>query len=216
MTVLWPRRCLTRSAVGAVLCSTAGREGACGGEAGARVRVAAEGPRTAVAGVVPRGWLQAACAQVHPDGRRAYIGEEIDKTRNGEIIMTHNKSFKSLPIRSWTGGAKVRHVPGSHGRRCPPAGCASSPAGTRAREACIGPPAGHSGPGAAGRWGWPGCGEGFDRFRRPRGGGRPGRACMHGGTRSRTCSACRAAAHPSGRRGSAVPRSARANLAAVC
>lgn len=45
--------------------------------------------------------------QVHPDGRRAYIGEESDRTRNGEIIMSHNKSFKSLPIRSWTGGAKV-------------------------------------------------------------------------------------------------------------
>lgn len=46
--------------------------------------------------------------QVHPDGRRAYIGEESDRTRNGETIMTHNKSFKSLPIRSWTGGAKVQ------------------------------------------------------------------------------------------------------------
>jgi hypothetical protein len=55
---------------------------------------------------------------VHPDGRRAYIGEEADRTRNGEKIMSHNKAFKSLPIRSWTGGAKVRLevplVPRSH------------------------------------------------------------------------------------------------------
>lgn len=57
--------------------------------------------------------------QVHPDGRRAYIGEESDRTRNGETIMTHNKSFKSLPIRSWTGGAKVRNPSLSHARCCP-------------------------------------------------------------------------------------------------
>jgi hypothetical protein len=49
---------------------------------------------------------------VHPDGRRAFIGEETDATRNGQIIMTHNKAYKSLPIRSWTGGTKVR----PHGR----------------------------------------------------------------------------------------------------
>ena len=44
---------------------------------------------------------------MHPDGRRAYIGCEDDVTRNGELIMSHAKCFKSCAIRSWTGGVKV-------------------------------------------------------------------------------------------------------------
>ena len=46
--------------------------------------------------------------QVHYDGRRAYIGQESDATKNGEVIMSHSKAYKSLAIRSWTGGAKAR------------------------------------------------------------------------------------------------------------
>lgn len=45
---------------------------------------------------------------VHSDRRRVYVGDEFDVTANGKSIMTHNKAWKSLPIRSWTGGVKVR------------------------------------------------------------------------------------------------------------
>lgn len=44
---------------------------------------------------------------VHSDRRRVYIGDEHDLTSNGRPIMTHSKAWKSLPIRSWTGGVKV-------------------------------------------------------------------------------------------------------------
>ncbi|KAK9919052.1 hypothetical protein WJX75_009029 [Coccomyxa subellipsoidea] len=50
---------------------------------------------------------------VSPDSRKIYIGEECDVTRNGGSIMGFCKSWRSLPIRSWSGGVKMADMPGS-------------------------------------------------------------------------------------------------------
>ncbi len=42
-----------------------------------------------------------------------YIGEECDMTRNGGSIMGFCKSWRSLPIRSWSGGVKMADMPGA-------------------------------------------------------------------------------------------------------
>ena len=39
--------------------------------------------------------------------RKAYIGEATDQTANGKSIMAFNKSWRSLPIQSWSGGQKL-------------------------------------------------------------------------------------------------------------
>ncbi len=44
---------------------------------------------------------------VSPDMRKAYIGEATDQTANGKSIMAFNKSWRSLPIQSWSGGQKL-------------------------------------------------------------------------------------------------------------
>lgn len=48
---------------------------------------------------------------------QVYIGEEMDKTRNGGSIMGFMKSWRSLPIRSWSGGAKMADMPGALPKR---------------------------------------------------------------------------------------------------
>jgi hypothetical protein len=45
--------------------------------------------------------------------RAVYIGEEGDKTSNGNSIMSFNKSWKGNPIRSWSGGKKMADMPGA-------------------------------------------------------------------------------------------------------
>ncbi|DBA75057.1 TPA: hypothetical protein ACH3X1_010392 [Trebouxia sp. C0004] len=50
---------------------------------------------------------------VSPDMRKAYIGEATDQTANGKSIMAFNKSWRSLPIQSWSGGRKLADMPGS-------------------------------------------------------------------------------------------------------
>ena len=42
-----------------------------------------------------------------PDLRKAYIGNSTDLTANGKSIMAFNKSWRSLPIQSWSGGMKI-------------------------------------------------------------------------------------------------------------
>ena len=44
---------------------------------------------------------------VSPDMRKAYIGSITDQTTNGKSIMAFNKSWRSLPIQSWSGGFKI-------------------------------------------------------------------------------------------------------------
>ena len=44
---------------------------------------------------------------VSPDLRKAYIGDSSDLTANGKSIMAFNKSWRSLPIQSWSGGMKI-------------------------------------------------------------------------------------------------------------
>lgn len=44
---------------------------------------------------------------VSPDMRKAYIGDSSDRTVNGKSIMAFNKSWRSLPIQSWSGGMKI-------------------------------------------------------------------------------------------------------------
>ncbi len=44
---------------------------------------------------------------VSPDMRKAYIGEATDQTANGKSIMAFNKSWRSMPIQSWSGGQKL-------------------------------------------------------------------------------------------------------------
>jgi hypothetical protein len=46
-----------------------------------------------------------------------YIGDEWDRTRYGGSIMGFMKSWRSLPIRSWSGGAKMADMPGSLPKR---------------------------------------------------------------------------------------------------
>ena len=95
---------------------------------GRRMYIGEEGDST-MSGVpnITGATLKRHVVQIHPDGRRMYIGEEGDSTRNGEVIMSHNKAFKSLPIRSWTGGAKVRPAPAR--------GCQTFPALRQPRQA---------------------------------------------------------------------------------
>ncbi|BDA46570.1 hypothetical protein COCOBI_09-0220 [Coccomyxa sp. Obi] len=50
---------------------------------------------------------------VSPDSRKIYIGEECDVTRKGGSIMGFCKSWRSLPIRSWSGGIKMADMPGT-------------------------------------------------------------------------------------------------------
>lgn len=42
-----------------------------------------------------------------------YIGEECDVTCKGGSIMGFCKSWRSLPIRSWSGGIKMADMPGT-------------------------------------------------------------------------------------------------------
>ncbi|KAL3133730.1 hypothetical protein ABBQ32_008220 [Trebouxia sp. C0010 RCD-2024] len=49
---------------------------------------------------------------VSPDMRKAYIGDSSDRTVNGKSIMAFNKSWRSLPIQSWSGGLKIADMPG--------------------------------------------------------------------------------------------------------
>ena len=42
-----------------------------------------------------------------------YIGEECDVTGKGGSIMGFCKSWRSLPIRSWSGGIKMADMPGT-------------------------------------------------------------------------------------------------------
>ena len=44
---------------------------------------------------------------VSPDLRKAYIGDPCDVTAQGKSIMAFNKSWRSLPIQSWSGGVKI-------------------------------------------------------------------------------------------------------------
>ena len=44
---------------------------------------------------------------VSPDLRKAYIGHPSDVTAQGKSIMAFNKSWRSLPIQSWSGGVKI-------------------------------------------------------------------------------------------------------------
>ena len=44
---------------------------------------------------------------------QVYVGEEGDATKKGGSIMGFCKSWRSLPIRSWSGGAKVADMPGA-------------------------------------------------------------------------------------------------------
>lgn len=60
-----------------------------------------EGRHVAVSGVD----LQV--VHVSPDMRKAYIGEATDQTANGNSIMAFNKSWRSMPIQSWSGGQKL-------------------------------------------------------------------------------------------------------------
>ena len=60
-----------------------------------------EGRHLAVSGVD----LQV--VHVSPDMRKAYIGEATDQTANGKSIMAFNKSWRSMPIQSWSGGQKL-------------------------------------------------------------------------------------------------------------
>lgn len=55
---------------------------------------------------------------VSPDGRKVYIGDEYDVTRNGTRIMFFNKSWNSLPIQSWSGGRKLADAPGEQRVDC--------------------------------------------------------------------------------------------------
>ncbi|CAL8471179.1 g10721 [Coccomyxa elongata] len=50
---------------------------------------------------------------VSPDSRKIYIGEECDVTCKGGSIMGFCKSWRSLPIRSWSGGIKMADMPGT-------------------------------------------------------------------------------------------------------
>ena len=43
--------------------------------------------------------------------RKAYIGNSSDETVNGKSIMALNKSWRSLPIQSWSGGMKIAGQP---------------------------------------------------------------------------------------------------------
>ncbi|KAK9814732.1 hypothetical protein WJX72_010670 [[Myrmecia] bisecta] len=58
---------------------------------------------------------QMLCHVIHvsPDQRKVYIGDEHDVTGNGGSIMGFCKSWKSNPIRSWSGGKKMADMPGS-------------------------------------------------------------------------------------------------------
>ncbi|KAL3143278.1 hypothetical protein ABBQ38_002121 [Trebouxia sp. C0009 RCD-2024] len=49
---------------------------------------------------------------VSPDMRKAYIGDSSDRTVNGKSVMAFNKSWRSLPIQSWSGGMKIADMPG--------------------------------------------------------------------------------------------------------
>ena len=44
--------------------------------------------------------------------RAVYIGDETDVTNKGNSIMDFGKSWKSPPIRSWSGGRKMADMPG--------------------------------------------------------------------------------------------------------
>lgn len=46
-----------------------------------------------------------------------YVGEECDVTGRGGSIMGFCKSWRSLPIRSWSGGAKLADMPGARANR---------------------------------------------------------------------------------------------------
>jgi hypothetical protein len=50
------------------------------------------------------------CAQI-------YVGEECDLTGRGGSIMGFCKSWRSLPIRSWSGGMKLADMPGARANR---------------------------------------------------------------------------------------------------
>ena len=51
--------------------------------------------------------MAAQVVHVSPDMRKAYIGDQTDQTAAGKSIMAFNKSWRSLPIQSWSGGMKL-------------------------------------------------------------------------------------------------------------
>lgn len=55
---------------------------------------------------------------VSPDMRKAYIGSSSDLTANGKSIMAFNKSWRSLPIQSWSGGLKIAGLPSLTAMTC--------------------------------------------------------------------------------------------------
>lgn len=52
-------------------------------------------------------WMNVQVVHVSPDLRKAYIGHASDTTAQGKSIMAYNKSWRSLPIQSWSGGVKI-------------------------------------------------------------------------------------------------------------
>ena len=52
---------------------------------------------------------------VAPNQRQVYIGDEHDVTATGKPVMEFNKSWKSLPIRSWSGGKRMADMGGARG-----------------------------------------------------------------------------------------------------
>ena len=52
---------------------------------------------------------------VSPNQRTVFVGDECDTTSNGKPLMDFNKSWKSLPIPSWSGGKKMADMMGRNG-----------------------------------------------------------------------------------------------------
>lgn len=48
---------------------------------------------------------------------QVYVGDESDVTGRGGSIMGFCKSWRSLPIRSWSGGVKMADMPGAQAPR---------------------------------------------------------------------------------------------------
>lgn len=51
---------------------------------------------------------------VSPNQRTVFVGDECDTTSNGKPLMDFNKSWKSLPIPSWSGGKKMADMMGKN------------------------------------------------------------------------------------------------------
>eukprot|EP00884_Botryococcus_braunii_P022573 jgi/Botrbrau1/89/Bobra.0022s0079.1 len=71
-----------------------------------------QGKAPKVLGLEPRATSIRHCLHISQCGRRAFIGEPEQVTRNGTFPFECQKSWRSGPIRSWSGGCKMADIVG--------------------------------------------------------------------------------------------------------